>query len=428
MALEKRSFLNYDNIHEKLIKLRKDSINFIEKSLRDYDKEDSKNICSIGEDRCAGCYACYNICPTKAIKLEENTEGFMFPKINSKKCIDCGKCKNVCPILNNKQIEREPIAYAIYNKNEEIRLKSSSGGIFSLLAEEILNENGVVYGATFDSNFKVRHVKIDKRENLYKLRSSKYIQSRIEETYKECAQFLNQDKKVLFTGTPCQINALKSYLKKEYKNLYTQDIICHGVPSDKVWYQYMEYRKKVDCKQKNNEIIKNINFRSKSKGWNSYSVKFKYANNVYEKNHLEDLYMQTFLSEICLRKSCYHCNFKGKNRASDITLADFWGINKINKSINDNKGISLMLINSEKGNEIFNKIKENCEYIKVDFNQAISFNISYSKSSEINKNRDEYFSKLEKNGFLKNYKEFVKKPINKRIIIATKKYIKRYIK
>lgn len=420
--------INYDKINEKLRKLKNDSINFLERSLRDYDKEDSRNICNIGEERCVGCYACYNVCPTKAIQVEENAEGFMFPKIDSEKCINCGRCKNVCPILNNKQIDGDPIAYAVYNKNEEIRLNSSSGGIFSLLAEEILNENGIVYGVAFDDNFKVRHIKIDKKENLYKLRSSKYIQSKIEETYKECAQFLNQDKKVLFTGTPCQINGLKSYLKNEYKNLYTQDIICHGVPSDKVWDQYMEYRKKVDCKKTNNEIITNVDFRSKSNGWNSYSVKFKYDNNVYEKNHLEDLYMQTFLSEICLRKSCYYCNFKGKNRASDITLADFWGINKINKDINDNKGISLMVINSEKGTEIFNKIKENCEYIKVDFNQATSFNISYSKSSEINKNRDEYFNKLEKNGFLKNYKEFVKKPLNKRILIVVKKYIKRYMK
>ena len=420
--------INYKQIKIKLNELKKDSINFLEKALESYEKKETQNINCIGENRCTGCSACYNICPTKAISMEINSEGFLYPRIDEKKCVNCGKCKISCPVINKKKIEIKPIAYAVYNKNEKCRLESSSGGVFSLIAEQILNENGVVYGAAFDDIFNVRHIKINKKEDLFKLRSSKYVQSIINETYEECKKDLNEGKKVLFTGTPCQINGLKTYLNEEYENLYTHDIICHGVPSIKVWNKYIEYREKEDCKNTNENKLVNVNFRSKKDGWNLYSVKFEYEKSIYEKNRLEDLYMQTFLSDICLRKSCYCCNFKDGNRVADITLADFWGINKVNKLIDDNKGISLMIVNSKKGNKLFELIKNKCEYKEVNLNEAITFNSSYNKASKINKNRKKYFDKLDENGFFGNYEEFVKKPIKERIVITLKKIIKKLMK
>ena len=420
--------INYKKIKIKLNDLKNDSINFLKKSLETYEKDEVTNINCVGENRCVGCYSCYNICPTKAIQMIKNEEGFAYPQIDEKKCISCGKCKIACPVIDKKKLEQKSVAYAIYNKDEKIRLDSSSGGIFTLIAEQILNKNGVVYGAAFDDDFNVRHMKITKKEELSKLRSSTYVQSTINTTYEECENDLKSGKIVLFTGTPCQINGLKSYLNNEYDNLYTHDVICHGVPSSKVWNKYIEYRKLKDCENLNENKLVNINFRSKKDGWNLYSVKFEYEKSIYEKNRLEDFYMQTFLSDICLRKSCYYCNFKGENRTADITLADFWGINRLNKSINDNKGISLIIINSKKGKEIFELIKDKGEYEEVNFNEAISFNSSYNKASKINKNRNEYFNKLDENGFLGNYKEFVEKSIKEKIVITVKKIIKKLIK
>ena len=257
---------------------------------------------------CCGCHACFNVCPVNAIEMKEDEKGFKYPIIDKEKCVNCGLCDKVCPIKEKVCISNEPVAYAAYNKDEEIRKESSSGGIFTLLAEKILEKQGIVFGAIFDDNFHVIHTYIDSKKQLEKLRGSKYVQSTIGDCYKIAKQYLEEDKYVLFTGTPCQIEGLRSYLQKDYKKLYTQDIICHGVPSPKVWEKYMEYRK-----NKDKEIPQKIYFRNKDNGWKRYNVKFKYKQGEYKNRQSKDVYMQAFLRDISLRDSCYHCNFKKKN-------------------------------------------------------------------------------------------------------------------
>jgi len=368
---------------------------------------------------CCGCHACYNICPKKAIGMKEDEKGFKYPYINKSKCINCGLCEKVCPIINTRRKEYNIKAYACYNKNENIRLDSSSGGIFNLLAEKILKKDGIVFGAKFDKEFNVIHSYIYKVEDLENFRKSKYVQSTIGDTYKEAKEFLDNGKFVLFTGTPCQIEGLKCYLQKDYDNLHTQDIICHGVPSPKVWKKYLEYRKSQDL-----EEPKQINFRQKDNGWNLYALFLQYNNNTYKTSHEKDLFMRTFLKDASLRDSCYSCSFKQKIRNSDITLADFWGIKNILPDMNDNKGISLVIVNSDKGRELFDSINENIECREVIPEEAMMYNKSIIQSATMHKNRDEFFDNLDNMNFDKLVKKYIpKENIINKIIRKAKKLI-----
>lgn len=343
---------------------------------------------------CCGCFACKNICPRNAISMIEDEKGFKYPKINYNYCINCGLCKKVCPIINNKkESDVLPVSsYAAFNNNEKVRMNSSSGGLFSLIAEYIIKNNGVVFGAIFDDDFLVKHIKAETLPEIEKIRGSKYIQSDIGKTYNEARQALNQGRLVLFTGTPCQIEGLKTYLMKDYENLYTQDIICHGVPSNKVWKKYLEYRKL------DNDILENVSFRNKeNKGWNKYQLLFEYKNSKTYIDHIDDLYMKIFLSDIALRDSCYDCKFKKKHRISDITLADFWGINDLLPEMNDEKGTSLLIVNSEKGRKLLDNIKDKIKIKEVDFEKAICKNPSMIKSPKLKENREKFFKDLESN-------------------------------
>ena len=339
------------------------------------------------KDKCCGCYACYNICPQNAIEMKEDEKGFKYPYIDKEKCVSCGLCERVCPILNKSKINNEPKAYACINKNDHIRSESSSGGIFTLLAENILSKSGVVFGAAFDEDINVKHYMIEKQEDLYKFRGSKYVQSQIGDAYKLAKSKLDEDKYVLFTGTPCQIEGLKSYLRKNYDKLYTQDIVCHGVPSPLVWDKY---KKNIENKYK--DRIVEFNFRNKEKSWKSYdlSIKFASGKNIDEKAS-NNLYMKAFLKDICLRDSCYNCTFKSMNRISDITLADFWGIQKVKPDFDDDKGTSLVVINSEKGKELFESIKSNIRHEAVNIHEAIKYNPSMIKSVPLPNTRETFF-------------------------------------
>lgn len=380
------------------------------------------------KSKCNGCHVCFNICPQNAITMVEDEKGFKYPSIDKEKCTDCGLCEKKCPILNKKENEKNnPKAYAAYNKNEEIREQSSSGGMFSLLAEYVLNNNGVVVGASFDEEFMVKHIIVNNIEELSKLRTSKYLQSNIGNVYKEVKDLLNSNKLVLFTGTSCQINGLFSYLGKGYENLYTQDIICHGVPSPKVWKKYLEYRKNKD----NQEPLK-INFREKTEGWKLFSLIFKYSDEKkYEKNQTQDLFMQAFLRDICLRDSCYACSFKDKNRKSDITLADFWGIQNVLPEMDDDKGTSLVIVNTEKGKKLYEEIKEKTVYKEVDFERSIEFNKAMYKSAEKPKFVDEFFENLDKLEFdelVKKYTVIRKQSFIRRVLRKCKRIAKKILK
>lgn len=371
---------------------------------------------------CCGCYACYNICPKECITMESDNEGFWYPNIDKNKCINCNLCKKVCPIINSvKRNDSKKIAYAGMNKDEEIRIKSSSGGIFSILAEYIIKNNGIVYGAGFDEDFNINHKRILVSADLDLLRGSKYVQSSIGNIYRQVKNDLESNKQVLFTGTPCQIEGLRSYLRKEYINLVTMDFICHGVPSPLVWKKYLEEMKK--SKQEN---IKNIYFRNKDIGWKVFSLKIIFDEKIYINDLSNDLFMKGFLQDVYLRPSCYSCKFKKTNRVSDITVADFWGIKKVLPKMDDDKGTSLIVIHSEKGKQLFDELSEKMILNEVNLNEAIKYNPSMISSVKYNEKRNAFFaelnsgkdliyllSKYTKISFIKKLKNKIKRGIKK---------------
>ena len=343
------------------------------------------------KENCSGCHACSNICPVGCITMMTDREGFVYPEVDKKKCINCNKCTNVCNIINPIVSNNIPKAYACYNKNEDIRLNSSSGGIFTLIAEYILDLKGVVFGAAFDKDFTVKHIEVTEKEQLNLLRGSKYVQSKIGDTYKFVKKYLDGGRAVLFTGTPCQIDGLIKFLGgKEYDKLYTQDIICHGVPSPKVWRDYVSHIKQgLDCD------VDNITFRNKDNGWINYSIRFNSQSGViYNSVFRNDYFMTGFIKNLYLRPSCYNCHSKSINRNSDITLADFWGIDNIVPEMNDDKGTSLIFVNTDKGTKLFNNISEKIVYQKVDYREAVKYNSSAYVSVHKPKHRDKVIKKI----------------------------------
>lgn len=337
----------------------------------------------INKSKCSGCHACQSVCPKNCISMESDDEGFLYPVVNKKLCINCTLCEKACPIIHNKKSNNSPVAYAAYNQDEKIRLDSSSGGVFTLIAEDIINRGGVVFGACFNEKFHVIHDYVETIADLSKFRGSKYVQSKIGDTYKKAKEFLDGGRSVLFTGTPCQIGGLKAYLKTDYDNLICQDIICHGVPSPKVWHQYVKFREK-----RAGSPARRIALRYKNEGWKRYSVLFLFNNETeYHQTLDRDLMMSAFLRNACLRPSCYDCNFKTMNHASDITLADFWGVQSILPNMDDDKGTSLFIIQSSKGQEIFDGIKDKMIYQETDINEAVKYNSSMIKSAPLNPKR-----------------------------------------
>lgn len=318
-------------------------------------KKDLNYICKL--ENCTGCTACYNACPSGAIKMVENKEGFLYPQIDAIKCINCGKCKIVCPDNTGKQFNTgEQKAYGAYADDEILLNKSSSGGVFTVIAEYILKQNGVVCGAAYNSNMEVEHIIVDNSEDLIKLRGSKYLQSKLGNVFKNIKTYLEQGRPVLFTGTPCQAAGLKNFLNKDYDNLLIIDLICHGVPP------YKLFRKYLDENYRGEKII-DVNFRDKRDGWgNNYNVmSLKTENKIFTNNSDKNDYYRSFFANMSLRKSCSDCKYSRIKRVGDITIADFWGVPKKYKNKN---GISLVLINNEKARLVFEKIKNNFQFLK----------------------------------------------------------------
>ena len=358
---------------------------------------------------CSGCAACAAACPRQAIEMNADQEGFLYPVINSAKCIDCGICDNMCQAKNMIKRKREPLAYACWNKNDSVRMCSSSGGVFYVLAEFIIAHGGVVFGAAFDEELMVRHVAVDSMDQVYRLQGSKYVQSIIGRTYIEAKKLLDEGRYVLFTGTPCQIDGLLHYLCHDYELLYTQDIICHGVPSPIVWKRYLNYQE---------PLVREPlpSFRRKEEGWKRYSISLSFDKDIeYRKYHKEDCYMQAFLKNLSLRPSCYECHSKTKIRNSDITLADFWGIEHMLPEMFDNKGTSLVLTNSEKGKHLFELLKSRLHWREVDFEEAVSHNTPAFQSVARPKKREAFYDRLGTMPFDRLVKRAILPPIYKRI-------------
>lgn len=370
-----------------------------------------KTVVELNEENrtnCTGCSACAQSCPKNAISMQRNTEGFLYPIIDTEKCVNCGKCVAVCASAAKVKAKHPAKAYACVNSCAEQREKSSSGGIFVLLAEKVLDEGGAVFGAAFDGAFQLRHTSADNKAALTAFMGSKYFQSDTADSFSEVRKMLQNGKKVLFSGTPCQIGGLKAYLGKEYENLITVDIICHGTPSQLAFDTYLS---------EHNDLgkINSVSFRNKEKGWAHFSMKICGENGSYRKDLEHDPFLVAFLHNADLRESCYHCRFKTKERSADITIADMWGVSRILPELDDDKGVSLVLTHSPTGEELLTSAAEKMKLQPVDAERAIKNNSAAIHSVLRPNVRDSFYKAIQTDGFEKTVKKLYPITLKKQI-------------
>ena len=359
---------------------------------------------------CCGCSACEQICPKNCISLESDKEGYWYPQVDKEVCIDCKTCEQVCPVINQNK-ERKPLnVYAAINKDDEMRAKSASGGIFTIVAEKVIKLGGVVFGVKFDNDWNVIFGFTETIEGLNDFRRSKYVQAWLGDTYKEVREFLKKGRLVLFVGTPCQVAGLRKFLKKNYENILLMDLLCEGVPSPKVWKKYLK-EELARQGEKNSVLshsisgkdvlIKDISFRNKSLGWKkfSFALTLAKASAVGEKNTVlpsyvnrESAYMQAMFQYLDLRPICYECPFKSCKSHSDITIADYWGITVHHPEMDDDKGTSMVYINTDKGRSFYDIDKT--RYIETVYEEAFRFN-NVVTSSKRHPYRDKFFARID---------------------------------
>ena len=361
---------------------------------------------------CCGCTACFHICPINCIVMKEDEEGFLYPNIDKAKCIHCNKCKEVCPNRNIENRNTRTQTFVGYYKDDEVRKQSSSGGIFSAIAEWILQQKGVVFGAAFDENFEVHHIAVETKEELIKLRGSKYVQSRLENTFLEAKEYLEKKRKVLFTGTACQIAGLKNYLSAEYENLYTVDVLCHGAPSPKIWRMYLD-----DKKEQYQASINKVEFRNKDDGWKNFSINIAFSNmERFYTHHNKEKFMRMFLDNLDLRPSCYSCVFKEIPRISDVTIGDSWGVENYMPDMDDDKGTSVILVHSSNGEKIFQEIRKKLIVSEVGLDVAVSPTADSRKSVTMHPNRNKYLEGVKRGENFDVLYEYVKKSFLQRAV------------
>ena len=340
--------------------------------------------------------------------MAEDNEGFLYPQVDTSKCVDCHLCEKVCPVINQDEARTPLEVYAAKNSDDDIRLKSSSGGIFTLLAEQTIKGGGVVFGACWDKDWNVKHDYIDNISDLQRFRSSKYLQSVIGDSYLKAEQFLKTGRKVMFTGTPCQIAGLKHFLRKEYDNLLAVEIICHSVPSPGVWQQYLTTRLQTLKWEKSD--IRNISFRDKKTGWKTYSFVIENNDgNSFIELSSKNAFMRGFLADLYTRPSCHACPAKQLRSGSDLTLGDFWGIESLMPEIDDDKGASAIIVNSDKGKQVLHNI--NVELYEVQYDELTTRNPALVKSFPITPKRIEFF-KEDGSTFEEKVKRLAKKPFS----------------
>lgn len=350
--------------------------------------------------KCCGCNACADICPKGSIAFKADIEGFWYPEVNMDTCIDCHLCEKVCPIVEPaKQIKRyeEPIVFAAYTKDDVIRTDSTSGGIHSMLAQAMYKKNAYAGGAIYNEDHTVRHIVSNDPRLLDEIRSSKYLQSSMEGQYKEIKKLLQTGEEVFYCGCPCQVQALYKYIKKDYDNLTTCDFICRGVNSPKVFLKYMDM-----LERQYGAKATRIKFKAKKWGWHNFSMRINFANGKeYCKDRWNDLFFIGYLQAgNFTRPSCYDCHFKGFPQKADITLADFWGIENIDEGMDQDRGTSLVMINSDKGLQLFEYTKEKIEYRQFTFADAKKGNPAIDSSLEPrDNNRTQFFIDLDKYPF-----------------------------
>lgn len=405
---------------------------------------------------CCGCSACVQRCPKHCISLVEDQEGFLYPAVDGENCIDCGLCERVCPILNPQETISTLEVFAAKNTNENERLNSSSGGVFLPLAREVINKGGVVFGAVYDACWEVQHVYAEKIEDVYPMMGSKYLQSKIENSYKEAERFLKQGREVMFVGSPCQIAGLRTFLrKKEYPNLLAVDFLCHGVPSPGVWRRFLAetYGGYVAKEQgrlqatagKNTVLLSSLNatspigdikFRDKTEsGWKKYRfvVRQKSASKADQNSvlssdiHYNNPFMRGFLSDIYLRPSCYECKCKNGVNHSDLTIGDYWAARVTDQNFDDDKGVSLVLVNTSKGKEYFDRL--NMTVRKSDLDKAHLCNGGFNEHTHAHPKRALFFALIYQGKTIKDAVDIcLKISLSSRVKNKTKRLVKGVVK
>ena len=382
--------IDYDKVNENMHKFRKESQNWLLNSIS-WNNIEIKHIDVEIREECCGCTACKNICPVNAIEMSGDKEGFLYPTINKEKCIKCGMCKNVCPVINKQNFNTyKQKAFLFQNKDITVRENSTSGGFSSAIGKYIIEQNGVVFGATYDENFIVIHDKAVNEKELEKFRKSKYSQSDLKSIFLNVKNYLEEGRLVCFSGTPCQVAGLKKYLNKDYDNLILVDIMCHSVPSPLVFEKYKKYILK---KMKANKI-KNINFRDKRKyGYKYPMMTVNTDNGEYSQGIDTDPFLRAFFEDYSVRPSCYKCKFKTQKRVSDITIWDCFNINEIDKTFDDDKGTTRILVQSSKGEEVLRKLK-NTKLKEINVDKAIKNVKEMNKSVLYNQKRKDFFKDI----------------------------------
>lgn len=382
--------IDFDKVNKNLKIFREDSKEWLKEALEKGDNKDNeKKYIDLKEKaNCCGCTACKNVCPKNAIEMVEDEEGFLYPHINQEKCINCGLCSKVCPVLNAKEKKKQQDAYVFQHNNDDVRKESTSGGAFTAIAEYVIDNGGIVYGACFDEDYNVIHKGISNKDELYKFRNSKYVQSNPLNTFKEVKENLENKKLVCYSGTSCQIEGLKNYLGKDYDNLILVDVVCRAVPSPLVWRKYLKLRKS------EYSDVKKVYFREKRYGYKYSNLSIYAKNNEYHSGVESDPYLRAFFSNICDRPSCYSCRFKKQHRESDITLWDCFNIEKFDKSLDDDKGTTRILTHTEKGKKVVQEIAKANTLKQIDVDKATKGFLAMFQPVKLNKNRTEFMKDL----------------------------------
>lgn len=359
-------------------------------------------------DACTGCHACSLVCPVNAISMREDPEGFIRPVIDKKACTQCSICVDVCPAVEYDNIldTDTPEVYAAWSLNEETRTMSTSGGVFSELAGEILRKGGVVAGARYRENFTAEHVIVDRVEDLPQIRQSKYFESSLGDIFQKIKSYLDTAVPVLFCGTPCQAAGLLNYLKEPNEHLVVCDFICRGIPSPMVFKAYVK-----DLEEHYRSKAQRVQFKNKNIGWNQFCTFIQFENGqTYHQDRYHDMFMYGYLMRnLYMRPCCYECQFKGLPRISDITLGDFWGIGQTRPHLDHNRGTSVVLLNTEKGKDLFGSIKSSIATEKCTIEEAIAGNANILDSVKKPDCRERFFEELKTTSFLKLMERYDRK-------------------